>query len=230
MSTDVSVELRNNAGVVDGRVSVVGSPLVYDVHGTVDAETNRIALLPIGWVGQDPGLMMPGLTATYDPVAGTLLGELRDVTVSVDTPGPAGAVSLSTNARPSHVAPTDLESSQRTVGATVTFAGTFRCETVVRDVVMVLTRGQDGFLSGTMTFDDGAGSTIGTFGIVGVESLVGNHITVLPVLWDEYLAPGPTYLRSFFVSGSVSGTDFTGTVYQSDGTVCMDDLFQVSVQ
>lgn len=81
-----------------------------------------------------------------------------------------------------------------------------------------------------MTIGEEDGTTIGTFGVVGVESIVENQITLLPVLWDEYLVDGPPFYTTFFVSGRVIGTEFTGTLFQPDGAVCADDLFRASVQ
>ena len=227
---ELDVALTHRRGALEGRVSfdLLGQALAYDVVGVVDDESQQVALVPAGWVGESPGLTMFGVTATYDPAAGTLRGRLREGTLWDNNVLAGGAISLSTSARPS-TAP-DPSSATRVVDGTLTFSGTLRCQSAVRPVTLALTREPDGLLGGTMTFGEDNDTTVGTFDVVGVESATSGRLAVLPVLWDDYLAAGPPWYYSFFVDGTLDGTDYTATVYQPDGTACLEDLFQVTAE
>lgn len=227
---DVVVNTTHTDGRVTGDVQIdfLGTPLAFTFQGTVDRLHNELALVPLEWVGDDPELGLLGLSATYDPDAGTLIGVLRDPTSWTNNDPDGGPLLLTTTASPSEVDPAELEGGGHFESATP-FSGTFQCASATRDLSGTLSRFSDGRLTGSMSFDETDGLSLGTFGLDGVVDASTGHVTLLPLPWTED-GPSDSQYVNFFVDGTVDANGMLGTVYQNIGAVYVDDQFIVAFE
>lgn len=223
-----TAELTRTAGTVEGTVSLDfnGSNLSFTLLGTIDDQSGQLAMLPVAWVGADPGLGMVGLTAVYDPAANTLTGLVRDVQ-SWDFPTvDGGPLSFSTTT-PAELVESSTLTTPPVLGETpMNYSGTFQCSTDVRPVRGSLSRGSDGQVEGTISWDEADGSYVGVFPVVGAEDAATGNLTLLPQPWLEEVSETRNY-KNFFVHGTVTPEGYTGTLSQDVGMVCFADQFQV---
>ena len=230
-TTDAVLALSRSGGTLEGTVNLelMGTALAFTLVGTVDLQSGQVAMVPVAWVGEDPGLELVGFTAVYDAEAGTLVGTIRD-TSSWDSPDLIGGpLSLSTSTEPTEVAAADLQAAPVVTEAGLSYAGTFQCLSDTRPLSGTLARGTDGQLTGTLTFTETDGSPVGTFPLLGAEDAASGSLTLVPLPWTEEEADSTNY-ANFFAHGTVSSTGFVGTVSQNIGMVCNTDMFNVSFE
>lgn len=226
-----SLEVTRTGSILEGTVSLEfsGSDISFTLLGTVDLVSGQMAMIPVEWVGADPGLELVGFTGVYDPDAGTLTGLVRDTT-SWDNPDLAGGpITLSTTAAAEEVELAPISAEPFITEEGRSYAGTFQCTSAERPVYGSLARGSDGQLWGSLSFDEADGTYVGTFPVVGVEDAASGNMTLVPEPWTDDEAESTNY-ANFYVHGALSGSDYTGTVSQYGGMYCSADQFQVTFE
>ena len=228
---DATFAVTRTGGTLEGTVSltVSGADLTFGLLGTIDDQSGQFALVPTGWVGDDPGLGMVGLSGVYDAETSTLTGMVRDTT-SWDNPTlDGGPFSASSTTPPDEVELASITADPQVTEAGVTFSGTSLCTSDARPVEGTLARGSDGQISGTLSFSELDGSFVGTFGLLGVEDAVTGDLTLVPTPWTEEEAESTNY-ANYYAHGTVTGGSILGTAYLSANVSCPDGGFDVTFE
>ena len=226
---DTTVSLTRTGSVVEGVASLVfsGTALTFTLTGTVDLQSNRLALAPVEWVGEDPGLEMVGLEATYDPDSGTLTGLVRDPDYWEGPTPSGGPITLSTTTPAEEVELASITADPVVTEAGLSFSGTQLCSSAQRTVSGTIARGSDGQLTGTLAVDEEDGTYMGTFGFVGVEDAASGGMTWLPTVWTDDGEDATNY-SNYFTHGTVSESGYTATLLIGAAAICTPDGFEVS--
>lgn len=216
-----TAELVRDGELLEASITaeIGGQSLTYTAQGRVELATGRVSLAPGSWEGEDPGLEVVGVVATYDPATGELTGELRDTQTWESPEEGGGPVLLQTDSAPAEL-PVDEVPGSSELSSARSFTGTFSCSSTARPFWGTLERGSDGWVTGTVGFDEADGASVGSFAVEGVEA--GGGLTLQPLPWTE-LADGATPYLNFWVHGRFQDADFVGKAYQNIGDVCMDD-------
>ncbi len=223
---EVVVERDNSRLTGTVAFDILGTIYSFAVVGHVDLATGAVSVAPGNWIGANPGLEVVGLIATFDATTGALEGTLIDTLSVSDPEARVGAFSATTTSALAEVDAAELAETYR-LDTPATLSGTFQCTGSVRPMTGTLSRGADGFVTGTLSFTEPDGSPVGGFAVQGVEA--GGGITLQPREWTEYDGAATVY-ANFWMDGAIDEDSIVGTLHQNTGSPCNVDAVNLSLE
>lgn len=231
---DVDLSLTNSKGVLGGRLTFhegTGDDAregTFAISGVHEPASGRVVLVPGAWISDERVPRTVGFLGTWDPEAGTMVGEAIGTTSQADgTPiGGPTTFTLVASAGPL-LAPGDGARAMDT--GTNTFLGTFGCVGNPRPIRGTLENDGAGAVVGSFTWAHAdLDLPVGTFEVEGVHDPTSGGLALVPGRWVERNGDGE--YATFFVDVDYdpSHRSLEGDVRNDTGT-CQPGLFDVVV-
>lgn len=230
-AVDATLELTRSGGELEGvmRFTLSGTELGIRLVGTIDDQSGQFVLVPRGWSGQASILDLVGISGVYDPASSSITGVIRDTQSWDSNDVEGGPFSATSTTPPDEVELASITAEPRITSAGVSFSGRSQCTASARPAEGTLTRGDDGQLTGTLSFSEVNGRFVGTFGLVGVEDATTGLLTLAPTPWIVEETDDSNY-ANYFVHGSLDGDSYDATVFLHANTSCPRGGFQVTLE
>lgn len=203
----LALALENDGGDLSGVATFSDHPDqpvglgsgTYSVTGTHEPGSGLLVIAPGSWIQQpNVNVELLGLSAIYDPEAGTLNGTAADYASGSDNTLQGGPALLSWVSGDG--APTAFgDRSRELPEGTRAFSGTHQCTSAERELAGELSYEGAGRVSGTISFGDlTLSESTNTFAFSGVHNPSTGGITLAPGLYTQ---TDRTYL-GFFVEAT----------------------------